>query len=95
MSTKRYKPEQVCKPPPADRSGDCQREDHAASLPGCSDHGADVLSLAEGVWRAEARPSEAAEGTRERELSAQAVGGRAFPWRSRYCGMWRRETCKP
>ena len=37
--------------------------------------GADVVSLAEGVWRAEARPSEAAEGTREREPSAQAVGG--------------------
>ena len=73
MSTKRYKPEQVVNLLRQNRSGDCQREDHAASLPGCSDHGADVLSLAEGVWRAEARPSEAAEGTREGELSVKRL----------------------
>ena len=37
---------------------------------------ADVLSLAEGVWRAEARPSEA----------AQAVGGGAFRGEAGFAG---------
>ena len=61
-------------------------EDHAASLPGCSDHGADVLSLAEGVWRVEGGPGEAAEGTREGELSAQTVGGRTFLGEAGFAG---------
>ena len=73
MSAKRYKPEQVVNI--LRQIEECQWEDHAASLPGCSDHGADVLSLEEGVRRVEGGPGEAAEGTREGELSAQT--GRA------------------
>jgi len=62
MSTKRYKPEQVVNLSRQIEVEIANGKTHAASLPGCSDHGTDVLSLAEGVRWAEARPSPAAEG---------------------------------
>ena len=76
MSTKRYKPEQVVN---ILRQIEVEIANGKTTPQACRDAqitGADVLSLAEGVWRAEARPGQAAEGAGERERSAEAAGGR-------------------
>src|SRR6516162_7417493 len=60
------------------RSGGGQWQDHPAGLPRGRNHGADLLSLAQGVRRAEARPGQATEGIEEGEPQAQASVGRAL-----------------
>ena len=51
-------------------------------------------------WRKEygglkPRPSQTAEGIGEGECATETASGGAVDSRSRYCGMWRRETSKP
>ena len=73
MSTKRYKPEQVVN---ILRQIEVEIANGKTTPQACRDAQitvADVLSLAEGVRRVEGGPGEAAEGTREGELSAQTV----------------------
>jgi hypothetical protein len=47
-----------------------KRQAHAAVVPGGGDHRANLLSVAQGIRRAEAREEQAVQGTREREQAA-------------------------
>jgi hypothetical protein len=49
-------------PASSDRSGSGEREDEGAGIQGSGDRGADVYSLAQGVWRFAGGLGEAAQG---------------------------------
>ena len=63
--------------PTADRSADREREEGAPSLQGSRNSHPDLLSLAEGVRRTEARPSQTAEGIGEGECATETASGGA------------------
>src|SRR5260370_36954644 len=59
----------------ADRSKRRERKNHPTSLQGSRDHDADVLPLAEGVWRAEAGASQEGGGSGKGGVAAETGGG--------------------
>ena len=76
---KRYQPEQVVNLLWLIEGCGSEREDDGSGVQGSGDRGADIFSLAQGVWRVADRPGEAAEGTGAGERKAEASGGQPEP----------------
>ena len=78
MPTGNYKREQIVTVLRQIEVHDREREEGAPSLQRSRNPHPDLLSLAEGVRRTEARPSQTAEGVGEGKHAAEAVGSGAF-----------------
>ena len=77
MSIEKNKPEQIVTVLRQIEVQICQREEGAPSLQRSRNPHPDLLSLAEGVRRTEARPSQTAEGIGERECATETASGGA------------------
>jgi hypothetical protein len=79
MAKRKYTAEEIVTVLRQVESRNWQRQDDPARLPGGGHYGADVLPVAQGVRRVEARAGQTAQRPRAGERAAQAAGGRARP----------------
>ena len=95
MPIKRYKPEQIVTMLRQIEVGIANGKTTPQACKEAEATRADVLALAEGIWRTEDRPGEVAERTRERERQVATVGRGVGVGQADPIMILRRETSKP